>query len=153
MKRFLWVFVIFAFVLSSCKPDEPIITPIPPSTPYQIEIPPGFPTDLNIPSDNPMTVEGIWLGRHLFYDGRISGRTHPDSLMSCATCHVQSRGFSKVLHNTESLSCPCRSCLREWHWFRGKYLWGCERRPCFICPGSRPALYRRWPTSSGRRLP
>jgi cytochrome c peroxidase len=40
-----------------------------------------------------MTVEGIELGRFLFYDGRLSGRTHPDSLMSCASCHLQVRSF------------------------------------------------------------
>ena len=40
-----------------------------------------------------MTVEGVELGRKLFYDGRISGSTHPDSMMSCSTCHLQSRSF------------------------------------------------------------
>ena len=63
------------------------------TTPYQIEIPFGFPTKLNIPEDNPMTVEGVELGRYLFYDGRLSGRNHPDSLMTCATCHRQERAF------------------------------------------------------------
>lgn len=63
------------------------------ATPYQIEIPHGFPTRLNIPDDNPMTVEGIQLGRYLFYDGRMSGRTHSDSLMSCGTCHIQANNF------------------------------------------------------------
>lgn len=67
-------------------------TPIKP-TPYEIDIPFGFPTILNIPEDNPMTVEAIELGRFLFYDGRMSGRTHSDSLMSCATCHRQERSF------------------------------------------------------------
>lgn len=62
-------------------------------TPYELEIPFGFPTRLNVPDDNPMTVEGIELGRYLFYDGRISGRTHPDSMMSCATCHIQENSF------------------------------------------------------------
>lgn len=40
-----------------------------------------------------MTVEGVALGRKLFYDGRLNGRTHPDSLMSCATCHRQEHSF------------------------------------------------------------
>ncbi len=38
-------------------------------------------------------MEGIELGRYLFYDGRISGSNHPDSMMSCGTCHLQSRSF------------------------------------------------------------
>jgi len=62
-------------------------------TPYELIIPKYFPTQLNIPSDNPMTVEGVTLGRYLFYDGRISGRDDPDSLMSCSTCHLQSNSF------------------------------------------------------------
>lgn len=62
-------------------------------TPYEINIPRYFPTLMNIPADNPMTVEGVELGRCLFYDGRLSGRTQDDSLMSCASCHLQSRSF------------------------------------------------------------
>lgn len=62
-------------------------------TPWKLDTPPYFPSAVTIPEDNPMTVEGIALGRYLFYDGRLSGRTHPDSLMSCATCHVQADGF------------------------------------------------------------
>jgi cytochrome c peroxidase len=78
--------------LISCKKDPPEEDPWTP-TPYEITIPRHFPTRLNIPADNPMTVEGVTLGRYLFYDGRISGRTDPDSMMSCATCHLQSRSF------------------------------------------------------------
>lgn len=62
-------------------------------TPYELLDIPYFPTELNIPDDNPMTEEGVLLGRYLFYDGRLSGRTHPDSLMSCATCHLQKNAF------------------------------------------------------------
>jgi cytochrome c peroxidase len=68
-------------------------------TPYTIDIPKGFPTNLNIPEDNPMTEEGVELGRYLFYDGRLSGRTHPDSLMSCATCHPQGNSFEAGIDN------------------------------------------------------
>lgn len=52
-----------------------------------------FPTEMNIPLNNPMTKEGVEFGRWLFYDGRVSGRTHADSLMSCATCHIQRNAF------------------------------------------------------------
>ena len=62
------------------------------ATPYNIAVP-FFPDSMNIPADNPMTVEGVELGRYLFYDGRMSGRTDKDSLMSCATCHRQSHSF------------------------------------------------------------
>jgi cytochrome c peroxidase len=63
------------------------------ATPYTIKIPLHFPQELNIPEDNTMTVEGIALGRYLFYDGRLSGHPGPDSLMSCSTCHIQAHSF------------------------------------------------------------
>jgi cytochrome c peroxidase len=76
----------------SCRKDQ-VYTPVYKPTPYAIEIPRFFPTELNIPDDNPMTEEGIALGRYLFYDGRLSGRTNADSLMSCSNCHLQARSF------------------------------------------------------------
>jgi len=81
----------FFFLFATCSKNktDQLFNP----TPYEIEIPYGFPTILNIPVDNPMTVEGVELGRYLFYDGRLSGRTHQDSMMSCATCHIQNRAF------------------------------------------------------------
>ncbi|HOW32108.1 MAG TPA: cytochrome c peroxidase, partial [Bacteroidales bacterium] len=85
----LMLFALIIVLVSGCNPDETVPEP----TPYSLPIPKYFPTKLNIPSDNPLTVEGIELGRYLFYDGRLSGRTHPDSLMSCGTCHLQSRSF------------------------------------------------------------
>jgi cytochrome c peroxidase len=88
---FIALLLVFSF--SSCKEKTEIVDPGPQPTPYEIEIPFGFPTRMNIPADNPMTVEGIELGRYLFYDGRMSGRSHPDSLMSCATCHLQANSF------------------------------------------------------------
>ncbi len=89
--RYLVLLIVF-IVLSSCKEKEPV-KPEWRSTPYAIIIPKYFPTKLNIPADNQLTVEGIALGRYLFYDGRLSGRIHQDSLMTCASCHVQSQNF------------------------------------------------------------
>ncbi len=43
-----------------------------------------------IPSDNPQTIEGIALGRKLFYDPILSG----DGTQACATCHMQEFGFT-----------------------------------------------------------
>jgi cytochrome c peroxidase len=40
--------------------------------------------------DNPVTVEGADLGRHLFYDSILSLNFD----MSCATCHKQESAFS-----------------------------------------------------------
>jgi len=43
-----------------------------------------------VPEDNPMTVEGIELGRKLFYETRLSR----DATISCASCHQQSKAFT-----------------------------------------------------------
>jgi cytochrome c peroxidase len=80
-------------VFPGCEKDNDEIVSEYKARPYDIEIPFGFPTKMNIPADNPMTIEGVELGRYLFYDGRVSGRTHPDSLMSCSTCHMQENSF------------------------------------------------------------
>lgn len=78
---------------SSCTNDEP--EPITDTgdmpyvtTPYELETPYGFP-DMIIPEDNPTTLEGVGLGRMLFYD-RIMDK---DSMRSCASCHIQGEGF------------------------------------------------------------
>lgn len=87
---FLFLFLIF---LSCNKNQEPPFVPIYQATPYEISIPPGFPTQLNIPDDNPMTVEGIALGRYLFYDQRLAGRASEGKYITCASCHIQEHAF------------------------------------------------------------
>ncbi len=95
--KILLLFVTSIFLLWGCKEKN---TPEPYTpTPYKFEIPYGFPTKLNIPEDNPVTEEGVELGRYLFYDGRLSGRTDPDSMMSCATCHLQKNSFEAGVDN------------------------------------------------------
>lgn len=58
-------------------------------TPYIWQLPSGFPAP-PVPSGNPMTVEKVELGRHLFYDKRLSG----NGLQSCGTCHQQELAFT-----------------------------------------------------------
>lgn len=55
-----------------------------------IDIPEGFARPMPIPADNPTTEEGIELGRHLFYDKRLSR----DNTISCACCHKQEAAFA-----------------------------------------------------------
>ena len=43
-----------------------------------------------VPEDNPMTAEKVELGRHLFYEPRLSITEH----YSCATCHKQALAFT-----------------------------------------------------------
>src|SRR5215510_13706579 len=51
------------------------------------------------PAANRITPAKVELGRHLFYDRRLSA----DLTMACATCHVQSRAFTDAKRNTMSL--------------------------------------------------
>ena len=98
MKATLNILFAFLVLLSSCdKPEpSPITTPIPPipadslggATPYDYQDPLFF-QEMVIPEDNPLTVEGIDLGRQLFYDVRLSG----NNSQSCSECHVQNYTF------------------------------------------------------------
>ncbi len=85
--------VILSFLLLclvACKPEhEPSYQP----TPYELPQPSYFPTRTNIPGDNPMTEEGVALGRKLFYDPRLSGRDGDDGIRCCASCHHQENNF------------------------------------------------------------
>jgi len=82
--------------LNGCNPEEPAPTPsgdllgIPynPQS-YSIKKPAHFPV-VAVPADNPMTVEGVQLGRRLFYDPILSG----DSSISCSSCHLPQGSFT-----------------------------------------------------------
>ena len=78
-----------AIIVSSCKPEETHYQP----TPYELLQPSYFPSKDNIPADNPMTEEGVTLGRKLFYDSRLSGRDGTDGIHSCSSCHHQEKSF------------------------------------------------------------
>jgi cytochrome c peroxidase len=83
------------FLLSQCKKDSAIFqssSSLPIGTPYDLVIPDGFPNPF-IPNDNPLTHEGIELGRHIFYDKRLSA----DNTMSCSSCHLQIAAFTDGL--------------------------------------------------------
>ena len=56
---------------------------------YDWQLPKGFPTPA-VPADNPMSDAKVELGRHLFYDTRLSG----NNSQSCATCHAQTKAFT-----------------------------------------------------------
>lgn len=51
---------------------------------------PAWVPDPVVPADNPMSDAKVTLGRHLFYDKRLSA----DNSMACATCHLQEKAFT-----------------------------------------------------------
>lgn len=59
-------------------------------TAYNLVIPPTLPQTMPIPANNPLTEEGIALGRKLFYDPILSA----DSTQACASCHAIDFAFS-----------------------------------------------------------
>jgi len=84
-------------LFSCCSDDEPMntskLTDIPyVPLEYVLDIPEGFP-QMVIPVDNQMTVDGVELGRHLFYDEILS----VDSTQSCSSCHLIQANFTDNL--------------------------------------------------------
>lgn len=78
-------------VIVSCRKDPKILEYSP--TPISVQLPAGVNPFVS-PSDNPLTAEGVKLGRMLFYDPILSGNNG----MSCASCHSQKFGFTDQGH-------------------------------------------------------
>jgi cytochrome c peroxidase len=77
--------------LSGCRKNEN-----PGNLTYtKIEVPDGFPQPRYQFNDNPLSEEGIALGKKLFYDGQLSvDGGHP-----CSSCHQQIAGFGTFEHD------------------------------------------------------
>lgn len=73
--------------ITSCHDEEHVVYD---PTPYTLDV--GMFPNPNIPQDNIPTVEGVELGRMLFYEKRLS----KGSLQACADCHQQKDMFSDI---------------------------------------------------------
>lgn len=83
------VYLLILITVVACK-HEPKETVIYNPTPHHFpERHTGYP-QFEANADNPLTEEGIALGRFLFYDPILSG----DSTQSCASCHLQENAFA-----------------------------------------------------------
>jgi cytochrome c peroxidase len=80
------------FILSGCHKPGGGSQPSFSTTPYVYPAMPDYvpPVQLYIPADNPETVEGVALGRDLFYDSILSSDNHH----ACASCHHQEYAFT-----------------------------------------------------------
>jgi cytochrome c peroxidase len=90
MKNTVLFFAIVLF-LAACRPDPKIILSTSDGHSHNhldLTIPAGLPP-MSIPSDNPLTVEGVDLGRRLFYDNILSA----NNTMNCGSCHQLNRFF------------------------------------------------------------
>jgi len=95
MKKIL-LFCSLFLALVACSGSDPgeeeeVYTPVP----VALEIPNLFEQRLLapvIPNDNPLTEEGIALGKKLFFDRRLS----KNNAKSCASCHNPDNAFSDI---------------------------------------------------------
>jgi len=78
---------LLALALGACGGDE--ITPDSRALRELLGLPPGLELPA-VPEFNPLTREKIDLGRHLFYDRRLSG----NQTQACAGCHFQRLAFA-----------------------------------------------------------
>lgn len=88
-----FIFTLFVVIISGCSSEtttqEEDYIPIP----YQLEIPTLFAEKLidpRIPINNKLTVEGVTLGKRLFFDNILS----VDGTKACASCHLPQNAFS-----------------------------------------------------------
>ena len=89
--KYLTIVLLSFFLVVGCNKDddqkeEEIVTID--ETPFVLEYG-ALPTP-NLPADNPLTVQGVALGRMLFYEKMLS----LDGSQACASCHRQADGFS-----------------------------------------------------------
>lgn len=100
--QFISVFFLLVIVMVSCQDEDKegtdITEPADCSSltditynpiPYTIQKPEHY-QPIPIPEDNPMTEDGVFLGRKLFYDPILSA----DSSQACASCHLPQFAFT-----------------------------------------------------------
>ncbi|MBK9109021.1 MAG: cytochrome C peroxidase [Saprospiraceae bacterium] len=98
MKSILtWYWIFSLFLLIGCEGNEGEsendLKHIPYNPiDYPLQIPKGLPPLPETP-DNPLTLDGVQLGRHLFFDPILS----LDSTLSCASCHDPRKAFTDNL--------------------------------------------------------
>jgi cytochrome c peroxidase len=125
--KYLALIFIGLSIFTGCKKkdtgtSEPVYKP----TAYTYPQLPEYvsPVNLHIPADNPVTVEGVALGRMLFYDSTLS----KDRTVACASCHHQGYGFTDrgrrfSVGVGDSLGNRNSMALFNIPWERGPFFW------------------------------
>ena len=88
-----WLSAAGLLALAGCQHDRDTVNPegpVVPPTAYNLTVPANFPPLPAPPPDNPLTVEGVALGRQLFYDKNLS----VNGTVACASCHRQELAFT-----------------------------------------------------------
>ena len=100
MKTRLLFPLVLLFLAAACEDEQPNPGPDPVSgvdlseldyapEDYDLVVPENYRV-FPMSAENPMTVQGVELGRHLFYDKRLSS----DGSQSCASCHMPAGSFT-----------------------------------------------------------
>jgi cytochrome c peroxidase len=91
----LWTFVLGCQPDSSSTDEEPKPDPVEyKATPYNWIKPANFPDPIYDFENNPLTVEGVALGKALFYDGKLS----QNGIITCDFCHQPATAFAHTDH-------------------------------------------------------
>lgn len=100
MKQLFKIILIIVILFAACEEDDNIDLIIPTGngneafqpTPVSLELPSHFIyiNPPSIPEDNPLTLEGIALGRKLFFEKKLS----KNNSISCASCHNPANAFN-----------------------------------------------------------
>ena len=103
MKKSWLVILALLLVLVACKKKEEQVNLKCDweydATPYDLQLPVGFPP-MPIPSGNPLTVKGVELGRHLFYEKKMSST----ETQACADCHFPHKAFSDTMQFSQGVT-------------------------------------------------
>ncbi|MGF1925389.1 MAG: cytochrome-c peroxidase [Bacteroidia bacterium] len=89
LSAFVLIFQVNGCKEEEVKPNVKLLNPI------QLDIPSNFP-QISENTSNPLTSEGVALGRLLFFDTRLSG----NNSISCASCHRPELAFSDAVSRT-----------------------------------------------------
>lgn len=84
LPRVLVVLLVSAWAAACSAHDDAA-----PADPYPVAVPPGFPRP-SVSAPDTVTPAKVELGRHLFYDRRLSA----NQTLSCAGCHDQAHAFA-----------------------------------------------------------
>lgn len=87
MLRWVALWVVASGALAGCGDPSEATAPA-----FDWQLPDDFPRPY-VPEDNPITEAKFQLGRHLFYDPRMSG----NASQACSSCHKQALAFSDGL--------------------------------------------------------
>lgn len=93
INQFLGI-VLLSFLFISCENDSYELIPKKDKEIILVQ-PEGFPEKAYVGQQNPLTENGVALGKKLFEEGRLSA----DNLVSCSFCHMQEYAFTHHGHD------------------------------------------------------